>query len=189
MLERQVELITEGLPPAYADRLYKIPRHNALDIIDFILSLRTEINLSNHHIMNNIMALTSLSNYHNNKKSFRDMTRDDVLSYLNRFRRPESTDPLHKWIGSYNLHKTYFIRFFKWLYYPDIEAAKRPKPSVVENMPNLRRKEQSIYKPSDLWTEQDDLLFLNYCPSKRDKCYHMISRVQKRCRRASHRQR
>jgi integrase len=43
-------------------------------------------------------------------------------------------------------------------------------------MPNLRRREQSIYKPSDLWTEQDDLLFLNYCPSKRDKCYHMISR-------------
>jgi integrase len=43
-------------------------------------------------------------------------------------------------------------------------------------MPNLKRKEQSIYKPSDLWTEQDDLLFLNYCPSKRDKCYHMISR-------------
>jgi len=176
MLERQVELITQGLPPAYADRLYKILQDNALSIIDFILSLRTEINLSNHHLMNNIMALTSLSNYYNNKKFFRDMTRDDVLLCLNRFRRPESTDPLHKWIGSYNLHKTYFIRFFKWLYYPDIESAKRPKPFVVENIPNLKRKEQSIYKPSDLWTEQDDLMFLNYCPSKRDKCYHMISR-------------
>jgi integrase len=27
-----------------------------------------------------------------------------------------------------------------------------------------------------LWTQQDDLLFLKYCPSKRDKCYHAISR-------------
>ena len=122
------------------------------------------------------MALTLLSQFLNNQKSFREMTRDDILSYLNRLRRSESTDPLHKWIGSYNLYKTYFVRFFKWLYYPDIDANKRPKPAVVQNIPNIKRKEQSIYKPSDLWTEEDDLLFLKYCPSKRDKCYHMISR-------------
>ena len=66
--------------------------------------------------------------------------------------------------------------FFKWLYYPDIEPGKRPRPSVVENIPQLKRKEQSIYKPSDLWTAEDDLLFLKYCPSKRDRCYHAISR-------------
>ena len=129
ILERQINLITEGLPPAYADRLYRISRDNALSIIDFILSMKIEINLSIHHIMNNITALRLLSNFHNNKKSFREMTRDDILSYLNRLRRPESTDPLHKWIGSYNLHKNYFVRFFKWICYPDIEAAKRPKPS------------------------------------------------------------
>jgi integrase/recombinase XerD len=27
-----------------------------------------------------------------------------------------------------------------------------------------------------LWTQQDDLLFLKYCPSARDRCYHAISR-------------
>lgn len=30
--------------------------------------------------------------------------------------------------------------------------------------------------PSDMWTQDDDILFLKYCPSKRDKCYHAISR-------------
>ncbi len=74
------------------------------------------------------------------------MSRIDILSYLNRLRRPEAADPLHKWIGSYNMYKTLFVRFFKWLYYPDVEAPKRPKPAVVENIPNLKRKEQSIYK-------------------------------------------
>ena len=39
----------------------------------------------------------------------------------------------------------------------------------------LERK-QSIYKPTDLWTQEDDQLFLRYCPSKRERCYHMISR-------------
>ena len=62
------------------------------------------------------------------------------------------------------------------LYYSGIEPGKRPRPSVVENIPQLKRKEQSIYKPSDLWTAEDDLLFLKYCPSKRDRCYHAISR-------------
>ena len=40
----------------------------------------------------------------------------------------------------------------------------------------LKRREQSIYKPTDLWTVEDDLLFLKYCPNKRDRCYHAISR-------------
>ena len=35
---------------------------------------------------------------------------------------------------------------------------------------------KSIYKPTDLWTEDDDCLFLKYCPSKRIKCYHAVSR-------------
>jgi integrase len=47
---------------------------------------------------------------------------------------------------------------------------------VTENIHRLKRKEISIYKPSDMWTAQDDLLFLKYCPSKRDCCYHAISR-------------
>jgi len=33
-----------------------------------------------------------------------------------------------------------------------------------------------MYKASDLWTEPDDILFLKYCPSKRIKCYHAVSR-------------
>jgi hypothetical protein len=27
-----------------------------------------------------------------------------------------------------------------------------------------------------MWTQDDDLLFLKYCSSKRDRCYHAISR-------------
>jgi hypothetical protein len=29
----------------------------------------------------------------------------------------------------------------------------------MENIPKLKRKEISIYKPTDLWTEKDDALF------------------------------
>jgi hypothetical protein len=37
------------------------------------------------------------------------------------------------------------------LYFPNIEQKKRPKPAIVENIPQLKRKEKSIYKPTDLW--------------------------------------
>ena len=47
---------------------------------------------------------------------------------------------------------------------------------MVMNIASFKRKEQSTYKPTDLWTEEDDLLFLKYCPNKRDRCYHMVAR-------------
>jgi hypothetical protein len=83
---------------------------------------------------------------------------------------------LHKWIGTYNLFRIYLLRFFKWLYTPDIEHSKRPTSAVMDNIIEQKRKEVSIYKPSDLWIPEDDLLFLKYCSSKRDRCYHVISR-------------
>jgi integrase/recombinase XerD len=42
------------------------------------------------------------------------------------------------------------VTFFRWFYYQDIEPSKRPKPKVVENIAQLKRKEHSIYKPTDL---------------------------------------
>jgi integrase len=69
-----------------------------------------------------------------------------------------------------------FCASLNGLYYPGIQADKRPKPDVIENIPKLKRKEQSVYKPTDLWTQENDLLFLRYCPSKRMKCYHAMSR-------------
>ena len=111
-----------------------------------------------------------------NKKQFKFMTRSDVIAYLNDVKKPESDDPMHKWIGTYNYYNTILTKFFKWLYNPDKAPKSRPKPKVIENIPNLKRKEISCYKPTDLWTEQDDKLFLKYCPSMRIKCYHMVSR-------------
>jgi integrase/recombinase XerD len=174
--ERKVNLITEGLEPLYAKALGNISKENALAIIDFILNINIEINLSDNHKRNYIRVLTQLSKFYHDKKSFKEMNREDFLLFLDSFRKPENSDPFHKWIGTYNQYTVLLIKFFKWLFYPDIEPNKRPKPQVVENIFQLKRKEQSIYKPSDLWTVEDDLLFLKYCPSKRDKCYHTISR-------------
>jgi integrase len=137
--------------------------------------MKNEVNLSDNYRKDLIEALSRFSKYNDNTP-FKDLTRPNTIAFLETLRTTETQDPMHKWIGTYNLFRSHLLRFFKWLYSPDIEPSKRPKPSVVENIAQLKRKEKSIYKPSDLWTQQDDMLFLKYCPNKRDKCYHAISR-------------
>ena len=137
-------------------------------------ALGNEINLSDNYKRINLTTLVYLSRFHSNKK-FKDMTKDDIILYLNSLRKNDTVDPMHGWVSTYNLYLIVLTRFFKWLYYPDLSPKERLKPSCVD-LPHLKRKEQSIYKPTDMWTQEDDLLFLKYCPSKRDRCYHAISR-------------
>jgi hypothetical protein len=153
-------------------------KENALTICDYISILKSEINPSDGYRKNNILLLCTFSIFFKNAKSkqFKDMTREDIISFLDSFRKIESVDPLHKWIGTYNVYRIQLMRFFKWLYSPDIGQKNRPKPSIIENIPQLKRKEKSIYKPTDLWTPEDDSLFLKYCPNARDRCYHTMSR-------------
>jgi integrase len=177
LLDKKIILVTEGLEPFFTKILrQKTSKENALDIAEYINTLKREINISLGYKKINIQTLVDLSKYHLNRKSFRLMIKEDILQYLDSLRRPEASDPLHKWIGSYNLKRSIIVKFFKWLYYSDIEPIQRPNPKVIENIARLKRKEQSIYKPTDLWSQEDDLLFLKYCPSKRDRCYHTISR-------------
>jgi hypothetical protein len=81
-------------------------------------------------------------------KPFKEMTREDIVLFLDSVRKPEATDPLHKWIGTYNQDRGLLIRFFKWLYYQNMEPDRRPNPAVIENLPQSKIKETSIYKPS-----------------------------------------
>ncbi|MFZ0896313.1 MAG: zinc ribbon domain-containing protein [Candidatus Nitrosopolaris sp.] len=169
---------TQGLTPEYRKRFTKLSEDNALTVGYYIISMKSESNsLSDNYRRSIIKVLTMFSIFCKNKR-FDDVTRQDLLSFLDTFRKPESIDPMHMWVGTYNVYRTNLIQFFRWLYYPDIAAKDRTtKPlHVIENISRLKRREVSIYKPSDLWTPDDDRLFLKFCPSKRISCYHMISR-------------
>jgi hypothetical protein len=170
LFDRKIDLITSGLQP-FLNRFLKdeneVSKDNAIIIYNYIMAMKTEINLSDNYRRTTLVLLIRLSRFLQNK-SFNLVSRDNILEFLDVLRKPESVDPLHKWIGTYNLYNVQLVRFFKWLYSPDIEADKRERPKVVENIPKLRRKEKSIYRPTDLWSNEEDLLFLRYCPSKRN---------------------
>jgi len=170
-----IKAATVGLSRYLFVLLQKQSKQNAFTISKYVLAMIAEINPSTSYIENQIKTLCYLSDSIK-QKPFSKLTRDDILGYLDSHRRSEESDPLHKWIATYNLRRIYLLRFFKWLYYPELEPKKRPTPAMVTNIASFKRKEQSTYKPTDLWTEEDDLLFLKYCPNKRDRCYHTIAR-------------
>jgi integrase/recombinase XerD len=175
LLDRKIDEAAAGLTASFTNQLHSIGEDNAATIAKYVGAIKSEVNPADHYRRDMITILCRFSKYNNNT-FFKDVTRTAILGFLDSLRKTETQDPMHKWIGTYNLFRIHLLRFFKWLYSPDIEPDKRPKPSVIENISTLRRKETSIYKPSDLWTQQDDLLFLKYCPTKREKCYHAISR-------------
>lgn len=175
-LQRKIEAITSDLQPCIARKISEQSEANAMTICNYILAMRTEINPARHYKQSTIQVLCFLSTFHNQQKTFAEMTREDIVLYLDSLHRPESIDPQHKFIGTYNLRRVIFLRFFRWLYSPNIPQSARKTPEVMKNIPKLRRKEITTIKPSDLWTEEDDALFLKYCNNKRDKAYHIISR-------------
>ena len=45
----------------------------------------------------------------------------------------------------------------------------------MKGIKQLPRKEKTPYSPSDLWEQREHAVFLKYCPSVRDRCYHALA--------------
>jgi integrase len=188
-LDRKVALATECFTTAKRSELIlkdrtRLSEENALTICNYIIAFKHEVNPRPSYIQYTIQFLSELSKIVGVEKRFEDYTKDDVLLYLDSCRKSESEDPMHKWIGSYNIKMVILIRFFKWLYYSDIPSPKQRnelsvserKPECIQGIARLKRKEISCYKPSGLWSQEDDLLFLKWVTNKRDRCYYTMSR-------------
>jgi integrase len=175
--ERKLDLITEGTQPFVKKHLLtKISRVNCNVIIAYILAFMTEVNPKPGYRRETILKLKRLSEFHKNKP-FKEMTRDDIIAFLERKKpKVEGLDPTGKWKGTHELERQCLLRFFRWLYAPNIENKKRPTPDVMYNIPKIRRPEEKPRKGTDIWTEEDELLFCKYCPSKREKALLRVAR-------------
>src|SRR4051812_5020413 len=101
--ERKIETATLGLRPECYKSLLKISPENAITVADYIISIKTEINPALHYTRDLILLLCKLSKHAKNK-TFNKLTREDVLAFLDSFRKTELSDPLHRWIGTYNIY-------------------------------------------------------------------------------------
>ena len=127
LLERKIVETSAGLQATIARHLSSISEDNAITIIEYIAPMKSEVNLSDNYRRDIIEVLCRFSRFNSNK-NFKGLKRANIIAFLETFRRTETQDPMHKWIGTYNLFRIHLLRFFKWQYYPDIEPGRRPKP-------------------------------------------------------------
>lgn len=77
-IEMKIEAVTEGLGAHIANRIRRVSiKDNIVSIIDFISSMKLEINISYHHKENYIKILHRLSKFCHDKPF--KITRDDVV--------------------------------------------------------------------------------------------------------------
>ena len=186
-LEKKIDYITQSFPQNFLkNKLKNLARKNpdnATIICDYIIVEQTEFNIKDSTKKGKIKALVYLSNYLQDIKPFKEMTKQDILDHLNTFRKSSNNNNNssnnyndNKWIGTYNFRQMIFSKFFKWLYNPDEPISKnRQTPACMIGIKKLPRKIQSRYNPSDIWDPREHSIFLKYCPFKRDKCYHAIA--------------
>lgn len=90
LFDRKIDLVTAGLRTALSKHLrYEVCHDNTLAICDYIISLKTEINLSDNYRRTTIGVLAKLSKFYN-QKPFKDITREDILNFLDNIRKPEA---------------------------------------------------------------------------------------------------
>ncbi|HJS64303.1 MAG TPA: hypothetical protein VJ767_05540, partial [Nitrososphaeraceae archaeon] len=176
-LENKIYSITKYQTQYIKKILIELSKNNPenADIIcNFIINEQNEINIKESTKEWKIKILVLLCKYLKNK-SFKSITKEEILSYLNSSRKPESIDPMHKSIGTWNNRQLLFLKFFKWLYHQNEDPRNRQTPTCMQGVKQLPRKEKSAYKASDLWAEEQNSIFLKYCPSSRDRCYHAMA--------------
>ena len=180
-LEKEIESICKGASSYYSSLFKKMSfknLDNAKILYEFLI---TEQNYQNDKLSTKITPIKAicLFNQYIHYKDFEKITKNDIMDYLNSLRKTELDDPNHKWIGTYNTRQMAINKFFRWLYnqYQNNETDQKRwiAPLCMQGVKQLSRKESFPYKPSDLWTSEDHVLFLKYCPEKRDKCYHTMA--------------
>jgi hypothetical protein len=98
--DRKLDLITAGARRFVKEHLLtKILKENCKIIVDYVIAFLTEVSAAETYRIDTIDKLKQLAEFHN-PKSFRDMTRQDIIDFLERLRKPESVDTMHQWVGS-----------------------------------------------------------------------------------------
>ncbi|MGB9167576.1 MAG: hypothetical protein WCB31_01460 [Nitrososphaeraceae archaeon] len=94
-IQKKIETTTKSLSKGYFKSSLKLVqrnRENANDICNYIIAEKTEINIKNSTAESRIKVLVWLSNFFEDKLPFREMTKDDILDYMDSLKKSITED-------------------------------------------------------------------------------------------------
>jgi hypothetical protein len=104
-LNENIEQVTAGLLPSYCRHLSSIAALNAANataICDYISAMKSEINPSDHYPRDTIELLTKLARK-SGDRNFKELTRDDIIAFLDTLRKLERESEYEKTVRLLNL--------------------------------------------------------------------------------------
>jgi integrase/recombinase XerD len=180
-IKQQIIEATSGLNNHYVSMMVeRMSVINADLLARFIILNRKDSIIAINTIAMYIDGIVYLENFHRHK-DLDKMDKNDIVAFLDSYRKSETVDPLHKWVATYNIRLMVISKFFRWLYSSQHDRlAKMTTTEKIElpinGIKRLKRKEKSSYQAKDLWAQEDDVIFLKYCEDNRLKCYHTMAR-------------
>lgn len=83
LFDVKVNNVTEGMIPYFVKTLKGLPYEHSLTIVNFVMSLNTEINPSTNYRTTIIDVLCKLSKFHTNaeERNFKNLNRQDVVDF------------------------------------------------------------------------------------------------------------
>ena len=94
--DRKLDAITAGAPPHLREHLLtRISKENSQTIVKYILAMQTEVAPSESYRISTIHSLKHFAEV-NKPKTFQEIQRQDIVNFLDSFRKPAQVDPLHK---------------------------------------------------------------------------------------------
>jgi integrase len=181
-LDRKLKEACKGLLASPQWLIMELPRDEDKELIaDFIIGWSNSggdgVMMAPNTKRGYISALVYLSRYLGHKKSFREMTRQDIIDgYLNSLKKDFDSDKDQKWINTYNSRAAKYLAFWKWLTQPDLQREERQVPPQVKGLRFPKRKNKTTVKREQMWTAEEHKAFLDYCEDLRLACYHAVAK-------------
>jgi site-specific recombinase XerD len=184
-INHKIKIATAGLQKNIMNLFWQFPTDKDKELVaDFIIACIKQENIAINTKCTYLIALAYLSRYLKNKKSFDDMTSDDLTSYIDSLQPDNPPPDVHQsWINTQKTMALSFSKFFKWKTYPKLTPQQRkrlPKdkqPSILEGLIFPTKKgSKSPVTASDIWHDKDVAVFVKYCShNPRLRLYHSLA--------------
>lgn len=179
-LNLKLKEVCKDQSPAIQHLILELPREEDRELIaDFILEYPNDTNglpMSPATKRGYIANLVYLARYLGHKKSFKEMTKGDIVDgYLNSLRVPFHEDIDQKWVNTYNKRAGCYLAFWKWLTQRDLKREERQTPPQLKGLRFANKARKTSTKREDLWSPEEHLVFLSRCENLKLACYHAIA--------------
>lgn len=128
IIDQKIKTAVQGLQKSVQNYFLEFPTERDKELVaDFILSCSQQENVAVKTKRVYLIALTYLSRFLENKKSFDAITTKDLSAYLNSMYKDQTQDPNQSWISTQRTMGLALLKFFKWLAYPDLTPQERKR--------------------------------------------------------------